>query len=94
MNPGQAGKTLLVPLTTSLYVPAVLSDLEHVLVDVGTGYYVEKKTEDAITFYKGKVDTIGKSLTDLEAVINQKQGNLRMVEDGKFRSRWISWEQR
>jgi prefoldin alpha subunit len=34
--------TILVPLTNSLYVPGKLSDLENVIVDVGTGYYVKK----------------------------------------------------
>ncbi|MCJ1380502.1 subunit of tubulin prefoldin [Xylographa soralifera] len=36
------GKHLLVPLTTSLYVPGALADAENVMVDVGTGFYVEK----------------------------------------------------
>lgn len=36
------GKPLLVPLTTSLYVPGTLAGTENVIVDVGTGYYVEK----------------------------------------------------
>lgn len=36
------GKRILVPLTTSLYVPGVLVNLERVMVDVGTGFYVEK----------------------------------------------------
>lgn len=35
-------KTTLIPLTSSLYVPGKLSDLENVIVDVGTGYFVEK----------------------------------------------------
>ena len=30
------------PLTTSLYVPGTLADREKVIVDVGTGFYVEK----------------------------------------------------
>lgn len=54
------------------------------LVDVGTGYYVEKKTADAMEFYKGKVEAIGKNLKDLDAVMQQKSGNLRMVEEGEF----------
>lgn len=37
-----ADKTILVPLTNSLYVPGKLNDTEHVIVDVGTGYYVKK----------------------------------------------------
>jgi prefoldin alpha subunit len=36
------GKTILVPLTNSLYVPGKLSDPEYVIVDVGTGYFVKK----------------------------------------------------
>lgn len=36
------GKPILVPLTTSLYVPGKLADTENVIVDVGTGFYVEK----------------------------------------------------
>jgi prefoldin alpha subunit len=31
-----------VPLTSSLYVPGRLVDVENVLIDVGTGYYVQK----------------------------------------------------
>ncbi|MQL77007.1 hypothetical protein Taro_009421, partial [Colocasia esculenta] len=32
---------ILVPLTASLYVPGTLDDAEKVLVDVGTGYFIE-----------------------------------------------------
>lgn len=38
----KVGQPLLVPLTTSLYVPGRLADTEKVLVDVGTGFFVEK----------------------------------------------------
>ena len=38
----ETDKTILVPLTNSLYVPGKLKDTEHVIVDVGTGYYVKK----------------------------------------------------
>lgn len=33
---------MLVPLTSSLYVPGELSNLDEVIVDIGTGYYVSK----------------------------------------------------
>src|SRR5690606_3139656 len=42
VNADVNGKTILVPLTTSLYVPGTLADANKVIVDVGTGYYVEK----------------------------------------------------
>lgn len=40
-NFGGSGKKMLVPLTASLYVPGTLDDSEKVLVDVGTGYFIE-----------------------------------------------------
>ncbi|XP_030921540.1 prefoldin subunit 5, partial [Geospiza fortis] len=42
LHKGNEGKDLLVPLTSSMYVPGKLQDTRTVLVDVGTGYYVEK----------------------------------------------------
>ena len=35
-------KVSLLPLTASLYVPGRIVDTDKVIVDVGTGYYVEK----------------------------------------------------
>lgn len=32
---------MLVPLTASLYVPGRLDDADNVLIDIGTGYFVE-----------------------------------------------------
>lgn len=42
---------ILVPLTSSLYVKGKLADREKVLVDVGTGFYVEKVS--LCPLYKG-----------------------------------------
>ena len=41
-----ADTEILVPLTTSLYVPGKLADRKKVIVDVGTGFYVEKVVPD------------------------------------------------
>jgi prefoldin alpha subunit len=72
---------LLVPLTSSLYVPGKLTDHEHVLVDVGTGFFVEKEIADAKDFYERKVKDLGDSLKDLEGVVEGKARNVRMVEE-------------
>ena len=78
------GKPLLVPLTSSLYVPGKLASTTHVLVDVGTGFYVEKSCEDAQKFYEGKVEELGRNVGDLEKIVNSKAQNLRVVEEGKW----------
>ena len=78
-----SGTPILVPLTPSLYVPGKLASTDTVLVDIGTGFYVEKTPSAAQNFYKGKVEELGKNLGDLEKIVQGKQGNLGVVEDGE-----------
>ncbi|KAI9829805.1 MAG: subunit of tubulin prefoldin [Phylliscum demangeonii] len=74
-------KEVLIPLTTSLYVPAQLASPETVIVDVGTGYYVEKTTPDAIAFYGTKIGELAVNLKSLEGMVQDKSNTLRVVED-------------
>ncbi|KAG2178895.1 hypothetical protein INT43_001742 [Umbelopsis isabellina] len=72
-------KTILVPLTSSLYVPGKISNVETVIVDVGTGYYVEKSLADAAKFYKDKIEYIKGSAAKLQETITSKQSNVRAL---------------
>ncbi|OCL01512.1 Prefoldin alpha subunit [Glonium stellatum] len=81
LNAKTADKPLLVPLTSSLYVPGTLASSTHVLVDVGTGFFIEKSTADASDFYTRKIGDLGESLKDLEQIVQGKASNLRVVED-------------
>ncbi|KAI8973402.1 prefoldin, alpha subunit [Mycotypha africana] len=56
-----------------------LSDVEKVIVDVGTGYYVEKSLGDATKFYNNKVDYVKKNMETLEKTITDKQSTLRAI---------------
>ncbi|GAB7350894.1 hypothetical protein MBLNU459_g1409t1 [Dothideomycetes sp. NU459] len=76
-----ADKPLLVPLTTSLYVPGTLASTDTVLVDVGTGFFVEKTTAQATQFYEEKAEELGRNVKDLEQIVNGKAQNLRVVEE-------------
>lgn len=42
MTPDIKGKPMLVPLTSSMYVPGTIADVENVIIDIGTGYYAKK----------------------------------------------------
>lgn len=42
IKPDVKGETILVPLTGSMYVPGTIADIDHVLIDIGTGYYAQK----------------------------------------------------
>ncbi|KAF8639260.1 hypothetical protein AX16_010332 [Volvariella volvacea WC 439] len=76
VKPQNKDKSILVPLTNSLYVPGKLSNPDWVIVDVGTGYYVKKTREQATKYYNAKVDYIRKNLEALEGTITQKRENL------------------
>ncbi|KAF7361069.1 Prefoldin subunit 5 [Mycena sanguinolenta] len=79
IKPANKGKTILVPLTNSLYVPGKLSDPDHVIVDVGTGYFVQKTREQAVKHYSAKVEYIRSNLETLQETISKKQDNVNTV---------------
>merc|ERR1712167_209401 len=73
------GKSVLVPLTQSLYVPGHLADTRKVLVDIGTGYFVEKTVEKAKQFLDRKVKFLEQNTSSLGELIGTKQKNLQAV---------------
>lgn len=77
----QENNPILVPLTNSLYVRGNLTNASHVVVDVGTGFYVEKDIKSAAQFYENKVGEVGGSVKELEAIVQTKSNNLRVVEE-------------
>ena len=59
------------------------------MVDVGTGFYVEKTTEQAKKFYEAKVEELGKNVKDLESIVQGKNQNLRLIEEGMGREQLV-----
>ncbi|PNH47674.1 hypothetical protein VD0004_g704 [Verticillium dahliae] len=74
-------RSVLVPLTNSLYVRGELSDPGRVVVDVGTGFYVEKESSAAELFYNAKIKQLAQNIQDLEVIVQRKTANVRSVED-------------
>jgi prefoldin alpha subunit len=64
--------SLLVPLSSSMYVPGRLSDPEHVLVDIGTGYFIEMRPKKAQDYFKRKHDYIQIEIDKLQKVLYDK----------------------
>ena len=54
-----------------------LSNVDRVLIDVGTGYYVEKPVEDAKKYYADKEAFLNGQLQELSKTINAKRENLQ-----------------
>ncbi|GAA6041627.1 hypothetical protein JCM8097_007775 [Rhodosporidiobolus ruineniae] len=77
IKPANKEKKILIPLTSSLYVPGRIKDTENVLVDIGTGYFVEKPTKAAKTLYNTKILALKSNLATLQQQIEKKQDNFQ-----------------
>ncbi|TKY50701.1 prefoldin subunit 5 [Spatholobus suberectus] len=67
------GNQILVPLTASLYVPATLHDAQHVLVDVGTGYFIEKTMAEGKDYCQRKINLLKSNFDQLVDVASKKK---------------------
>mmetsp|Transcript_20244 Transcript_20244/g.29912 ORF Transcript_20244/g.29912 Transcript_20244/m.29912 type:complete len:163 (+) Transcript_20244:103-591(+) len=67
------GKDILVPLTQSLFVPGTVVDGDKFLVDIGTGYYVEKSEKETDEFLDRKISMVDKNLGSLRDIIDMKR---------------------
>lgn len=65
-------KTCLIPLTGSMYVPGKIKDINNVIVDIGTGYYVEEDRESAKDYFKRKVDFVSEQMEKIEILGYEK----------------------
>eukprot|EP00262_Sarcandra_glabra_P013740 TRINITY_DN3874_c0_g2_i1.p1 TRINITY_DN3874_c0_g2~~TRINITY_DN3874_c0_g2_i1.p1 ORF type:complete len:141 (-),score=32.22 TRINITY_DN3874_c0_g2_i1:425-847(-) len=67
------GKKMLVPLTASLYVPGALDDADKVLVDVGTGYFIEKTMVEGKDYCDRKISLLKSNYDELVEVASKKK---------------------
>ena len=81
MEPGSEGAEVLVPLTGSMYVPGQLSQPDKVIVDIGTGYYVEKQSKDAQDYFNRKVKYVTENMERVQSIGNEKAKIRDLVMD-------------
>jgi prefoldin alpha subunit len=72
---------LLIPLTHSLYVEGVWAEekKDHVLIDIGTGYYVTKSVIEAKDFFHRKMVYVKQTMDQLQKTLAEKRTQLGYV---------------
>eukprot|EP01006_Ploeotia_vitrea_P065556 TRINITY_DN9342_c0_g1_i1.p2 TRINITY_DN9342_c0_g1~~TRINITY_DN9342_c0_g1_i1.p2 ORF type:complete len:106 (-),score=13.08 TRINITY_DN9342_c0_g1_i1:296-613(-) len=73
LQTAKAGDPMLIPLTSSLYVPGRIKQLDTVMVDVGTGYFVEKETDQAVELLNRKIQQCQKFIDEHSKQQEQKK---------------------
>ncbi|CAD5114734.1 DgyrCDS3775 [Dimorphilus gyrociliatus] len=68
----KGGMEMLVPVTSAMYVDGEIADTKKVIVELGTGYFVEKSIPEAEKFFKRKLDFLKKEIEKIDVVRNQK----------------------
>ena len=64
-----------------MYVPGKLDDPDKVLVDVGTGYYVEKDVDKAKDYFNKKVKYVTEQMEKIQVIGNEKNKVREAVMD-------------
>ena len=70
----------MVPLTASLYVPGTLADPDRVVIDIGTGYFIETTAAKGAAYCARKVDFVRAQLDALGEVAGSRADALRRVD--------------
>lgn len=74
-----SAKELLVPLTSSLYLPGKIENPDKFLVDIGTGYYAEKNSEEAKKVYEAKINKLTEDSKKLKEILVSKNEILNQI---------------
>jgi prefoldin alpha subunit len=74
-----ANQDVLIPLTSSLYIPGKVDDNKSVLVEVGAGYFIEKSTGDATDYCERKRSLLSENAKKVAEIIEVKKGQANQV---------------
>jgi prefoldin alpha subunit len=72
-------KDILVPLTSSLYIPGKCGDISTLMLEIGTNYFVETKIENADKFCDRKLKIITENMDKIDEMIKQKNNHMNVI---------------
>lgn len=79
ITPSTQGNPIMVPLTDSMYVEGKVANADKVIIDIGTGFYVEKSIPDAQDYFKRRVAFVTQQMEKLQFIGTEKM----KIRDGK-----------
>jgi len=79
LGPSSEGKQVMVPLTSSLYVPGKIHEPNKLLVELGTGFYAEKSSKDCSAFLQRKLKLVDANSDNVTKAIQNCRQNTEAV---------------
>ncbi len=72
-------KEILVPMTSSLYIPGKCADIKKLTVEIGANFFVETTVEKAEKFCDRKIENLKKNMDSINKIIQEKNEQLNVV---------------
>jgi prefoldin alpha subunit len=78
LTPEKEGNDLMIPLTNSVFVPGKVGDCKSVLVNIGTGYFVERPVPGAKSHCEERSRVLAGNISQFAKLLGEKRNNLEM----------------
>ena len=72
-------KEILVPMTSSLYIPGKCADVKKITIEIGANFFVETTIEKAEKFCDRKIESLKKNMDEIDKIIQEKNDQLNVV---------------
>ena len=72
-------KEILVPMTSSLYIPGKCSDIKKLTIEIGGNFFVETTVEKADKFCDRKIENLKVNMDSIDKIIQAKNEQLNVV---------------
>jgi len=79
LSPSSDGKEVMIPLTESVYVPGKLREPNKLLVEIGTGFYVEKTAKETNGFLERKLKIVDANSENITRAVQATRQNLESI---------------
>ena len=72
-------KEILVPMTSSLYIPGKSTDVKKLMIEIGTNFFVETTIEKADKFCDRRIENLKKNMNEIDKIRQDKNDQLNVV---------------
>lgn len=76
---------MLIPVTNTLFITGKKSvekkNKDRFVVDIGTGYYIEKNGKEAIEYYNRKINTLKMNYKKISDIIQERANTMKVLQD-------------
>ena len=72
-EPVNAPQEIFVPLSNSVYIPGEIRDRDSYIVDIGTGYYAERNSEQTVEYCEQTCALLDQNILALDKEIRVKK---------------------